>query len=240
MTKTRGLRSVKRKIGDVTKDIDEILEKKKKITILELGVGFGNALMGLNKKYGKRKIKFIGMNLKKEHGIKTRKDFIKNALNFRVIKKSDVRRINLPYIILGDAGRRIPLPSNSVDFIYSITTFFFIPNKAHAIEELYRILKPEGKAVIHFKHHVDKFPKEYKNLFVIRKNGKTLDVVSYLSRYKNYGLSIKRGKYYGTDVLIIQKKRKSLNLKLKFIESKSPRLQDLGYPHFATRSYFEA
>ncbi len=239
MTKTRGLKSVKVKIGDITRDIDEILARKKKIKILELGVGFGNALMGLSKKYGKARVELIGMNLKKEHGIRTRKDFVKNALNFRVIKKSDIKRIALPHIIYGDAGKRIPLKDNSIDFIYSITTFFFIPNKAHAIEELYRILKPEEKAIINFKHYVEKFPEGYRNLFMIQDGRNAINAVDYLSKYKDHGLSIKKGKYLGMDTLVIQKKKKSLNLGLRFITDKSPRLQDIGYPHLATRSYFE-
>ncbi|MFH1607700.1 MAG: class I SAM-dependent methyltransferase [archaeon] len=239
MTKTRGLASVKRKIGDITLVIDNLLEKKKKICIMELGVGFGNAIMGLSKKYGKNKVQLIGVNKLKIHGIETKEDFVKHALSYRIIKKSDLKNMSVPRIIIGDAGKKIPLPNNSVDFIYSITTFFFIPNKAKAIEELYRVLKPEGKAIIHFKHYVPEFPKEYRNLFNIRKEKAKIRVVDYLKRFKVYGITLKKTKSRGTNILLIEKKKKSLDLKLKFIENESYILREKGFSHFATKSVFE-
>ncbi|MAG10871.1 hypothetical protein CMI44_00980 [Candidatus Pacearchaeota archaeon] len=239
MTKTRGLKSVKRKIGDIILVIDKFLEKKKRIKIMELGVGFGNAIMGLGKKYGKNKVQLIGMNKLKNHGIKTKKDFIKHALDFRIIKKSDLKNIAVPKIIIGDAGEKIPISSNSIDFIYSITTFFFISNKAKAIEEIYRILKPNGRAIIHFKHYVSHFPKEYRNLFNIRREKNPVKVTSYLKRFKSSGLNLKKTKAKGTEVLLIEKKKRSLDLGLRFLKNESYILREKGYPHFATKSVFE-
>jgi len=241
MTKTRGIKSVKRKIGDITKIVDSLLKDKKKIHILELGVGRGNALMALAKRYGK-KVKLSGINLKKGHGTDSRKDFITNALSFSVIKKGDLSKISLPYVYFCDAGKKIPLPSNSVDFMYSITTFFFIPNKAHAIEELYRILKPDGIAAIHFKYFTKEFPRSYRNLFKIKQGKKEINVVEYLKKFKPSGIElrdiIKKGKKIkGVKVLVINKNKEKINLGLEFDKKQSINLLEIGN-HYATRSVF--
>ena len=238
MTKTRGLKQVKSKIGDITSEIDKLLKKNKQIHIFELGVGVGNALMALGKKYGKR-VLLSGMNLKKSHGIAKRSDFIKHSLNCKVIKKSDLNNISCPKIYLGDAGVKIPLEDNSVDFVYSITTFFFIPDKAHAIEEIYRILKPRGIAVIHFKFKVPEFPKEYQNLFCINKDKKKINIDSYFKNFDDWGIKLKKTKYPGVRILLIDKIKNSLNLGLKFNKQKSIKLSDVGYQHEATMSVFE-
>ena len=240
MTKARGLKSIKRKIGDITKVIDELQKKRGKIHIFELGVGIGNAIMALSKKYGKR-AKLSGMNLKKSHGIKNKKDFVTHALKSKVIKKGDINNISIPSIYIGDAGERIPLKSNSVDFVYSITTFFFVPNKAKAIEEIYRILKPKGIAVIHFKYFIKEFPKDYQNVFVIKDKEKRISVINYLRRFRKYGIRIKntKQKFPGVKILEIIKLKKHLNLKLKIDEKNSIKLEEIGYPHSATRSVFK-
>lgn len=42
----------------------------------------------------------------------------------------------------------LPIKSNSIDFVYSLTVLQYIENDADAIHEFYRILKPKGKLLI--------------------------------------------------------------------------------------------
>ena len=42
----------------------------------------------------------------------------------------------------------LPIKSNSIDFIYSLTVLQYIENDVEAIDEFFRILKPKGKLLI--------------------------------------------------------------------------------------------
>lgn len=52
-----------------------------------------------------------------------------------------------PPFCLGSIGN-LPIKSNSIDFIYSLTVLQYIEDDANAIDEFYRILKPKGKLLI--------------------------------------------------------------------------------------------
>lgn len=49
------------------------------------------------------------------------------------------------FVVEGDAGERIPLPSASVDVVTSNGVFNLIPDKERAFAEAHRVLKPGGR-----------------------------------------------------------------------------------------------
>jgi len=116
--------------------------KKKNSKLLEIGCGKGILLCQLRKKFPKN-LELHGLNLKKNHGIQDREDFIANARE----KGMQIKRKDAPYIHFGNATR-IPFRDNSFDMIISQSTFLHIENKAKAIQEVYRVLKKDGLALI--------------------------------------------------------------------------------------------
>ena len=120
--KTRGLFYVRRYLGtDIVDRIQSYATGRSNCVVLEVGCGVGNALAEL--KQIVPQIRAIGMNLKRVP-----------------------RQIISLECVYGNAGERIPLDSNTVDYIYSIVAFPFVHNRAKVIEELFRVLKPGGEA----------------------------------------------------------------------------------------------
>jgi len=193
--KTRGLYSVNQRLGNIVPFIKNIVKERKKIVVLEIGCGYGNAMKQLKQKIPQ--IKIIGMN-------------------FRKYKK----QIKNQKYIYGDAGKKIPLKSNSVDFIYLIATLQFVKNKAKFFEEAFRVLKPEGQLRINVSNSLGKEFKEYENPCVIEtKKGKT-NLRDYLLKIKNYDIKLKKAKKKKVIIITKHKKDKPLKLKLKLINSK--------------------
>ena len=57
----RGLRDLERTVGGIVDEIDERLVKRDTVRVLELGCGYGTALLELATRYGKR-VELHGMN----------------------------------------------------------------------------------------------------------------------------------------------------------------------------------
>lgn len=73
-------------------------------------------------------------------------DFSSNMLAEFQKNLSDRPRDKLA-LIEGDAAR-IPLPAASVDFVYSFTSLYYVPDLKGAIKEIERVLRPGGFAFI--------------------------------------------------------------------------------------------
>lgn len=58
----RGIKEASERIGDYVKDIQNLINKKGKIKILEVGAGYGRSLLELKKEFGE-KIEIHGINL---------------------------------------------------------------------------------------------------------------------------------------------------------------------------------
>lgn len=120
--KTRDLSTLKKRIGDVDLFIRQRLKTQKQVNVLEVGCGMGVALSELADKYPQ--VTFYGMNKKHYHG--------------------QIERSNITYFY-GDAGQKIALEDETIDFAYSLQAIQFIPNKVGCFMETYRTLKDKGQ-----------------------------------------------------------------------------------------------
>jgi len=202
--KTRGLREAGKNLGDIESIIENLLEKKARIKIFESGCGYGLLMMNLAKKYGPR-VEIIGMNLKPKHG--DEKKMIDLAMKKRVLSKEDLKNFNLPKIIFGDAGVKLPFKSGSIDLVLSQISTPFYNDKMHFFEEVSRVLSKEGIARITPGFYMFNFKEgtepEFRERIKIYKKGKKIPVESFLKKFKTlklirltngFVLEIKKGK----------------------------------------------
>lgn len=200
MTKNRGLKEARIKLGDIEKIIDSMLIDKKKIRIFESGCGHGRLMMDLVIKYGS-KVEIVGMNLMPLHG--KIEDMIYLAISEKIINKKDLKNIKLPKIIYGDAGNKIPLKSNSIDLVLSQVSSYLYKDKLKFFQEVARILNKKGIARITLPEN-SKIP-EFSPLLTIYKKGKLVNFKNLIKKHKqikivkvakNEVIEIKSGELY--------------------------------------------
>jgi ubiquinone/menaquinone biosynthesis C-methylase UbiE len=98
--------------------------------VLEIGVGMGTDLI----QYAKNGAKVSGIDLTEDAITKTRQHFITKGLKFEHLQTAD--------------AENLPFKDNSFDLVYSFGVLHHTPNTDKAIEEIHRVLKPGGKAIV--------------------------------------------------------------------------------------------
>ncbi|MBU0470098.1 MAG: class I SAM-dependent methyltransferase [Nanoarchaeota archaeon] len=189
----RGLDTMEERFGDYP--IQKFLKKRTQIEdlvrVMELGFGEGRCLLELRTLFPE--LEYYGINNKKEGNMHARSDFNKNAQRFGL----SIPNKNMPKPFFYDAGEGLHFDSNSLDLIMSQVAFHYISEKAKIIEEVWRVLKPGGKAFL----HIDAVPKEnYPDFmksnpetprFVIYDGDKMVKLSTYLGKIKKSGHDLK-------------------------------------------------
>ena len=200
-----GLKGAMGRIGNIARNVEEILKNKRKIKILEIGAGFGRALLELKRKYGD-KVEVFGTNYEKDWNQKLTNEY---ALD-QGFKKKDIPKIYMGF----DAGKKLSFKSSSFDFVFCQATMQYISDRALFIEEVNRILTNHGLAVLELQEFRDDHPKKYKKMVAIWQDKKQIDFLRYLKKFSN--LKIKKSRGRDWHYLIIKKSEGfKLNLKLK-------------------------
>ena len=202
-----GVKGAEGRLGDVTKYIKKILKKKKKVKILEVGTGYGRALLELKQIFGNR-VETYGINAEKEWNLVLCKRYAKQEGFLPDVVPDKIYTL--------DAGKKLPFKDNSIDLIFNPATMQYIPDKMNFIEESNRILTKEGVAALELEEVRKEHPIEYKNLFEIWDNGKRVDILKYLKKFKNIKIKKSRNRPWH---YIVMTKAKKLDFKLNFISA---------------------
>src|SRR3989344_5693300 len=189
----RGIEDYSKRLGDFSEEIREATEKRK-VRVLDIGCGYGNILeprwnLGLIRKFG---------------------------LAEKIFTKAEIDK-NLPKLYIGESSKGLPYPSNYFDFIISVASMQYVPDKAKLLEECNRVLRKDGICRIQHSFSKTSLPLEYKNLFEIWNNkGERTDWQEYLKRFKNIQFKVtnkEHGEY------IILRKAKNFKIGLELISS---------------------
>lgn len=136
--RSRGLPAVHRRLGR----IEDVVQSFPTPNVLEVGCGFGHAMRDLAEFCPGAVI--TGMNLEPYE-----------------------EQLPGQNYIYGDAAVEIPLPDDSVDFIYSIVAIYFFSDRARFIEEAFRVLRPGGQLRCNLVPLWPGLPSKYQNTDVI-------------------------------------------------------------------------
>lgn len=115
-----------------------------KTRVMEIGAGNGRVIMELKKLFPD--VEFYGVNKEKSHDFYRRESFAVTAINFNIMTKNDLEGMELPYVIFQDMdfGAKIPYSDNKFDVIFSQNTLRHFKYKFELLNEIMRVLKPEG------------------------------------------------------------------------------------------------
>lgn len=174
--------------------IEEQLLAKENINVLEIGTGYGRCLLELAWKFNHRNVNFNGITLKAKAPLQEREDLRTIAKEFDVIPADELANFILPEIFFYDATQ-LHFPDESIDFIYSAVTVRFIARKAEFLEEVARVLKPGGHALLdisesnwdypYSKAIDDRILTKYTNRFVLKYGDELIPLPVYVKLFEN-------------------------------------------------------
>jgi ubiquinone/menaquinone biosynthesis C-methylase UbiE len=187
MVKTRGLKEAKVKLGDLERIISKMLKTKKKVRVFESGFGYGKVMVELKRKFGDQ-IDITGMNYLKMHGDKKKVIFF--AVSEGLIDKGEVGLLKDVKVIFGDAGKKLPFRTGSIDLVYSQTSAYLYEDKMHFFEEVARVLSKEGVGLITAAHEKSEkdIPPGLKKILQIYEGGKEVGFEKFIKRFKGIRL----------------------------------------------------
>ncbi len=149
VNRSRGLSNLNERLGisfPILPTIRDLLAERGSLEVLEVGFGYGHTLLELAWLFRDKGMRFHGID--KRPNVSTREDLRQIALDFGVASKSEIDTLALPFIYAYDATT-LHFEDESFDFIYSAFVVRFIERKDKFLEEVCRVLKPGGRAIIH-------------------------------------------------------------------------------------------
>ena len=166
-------------VAGVIAEIDERLARKQVVRVLELGCGFGVALLDLYERYGQR-VEAFGINRTPHDG---GFDSMRLALREREHRRTNSAQPRLPDVVYADVAGPLPFPDGSFDVVYSQVAWLYFSNKIGVLRETVRLLRADGVAKIDADEFRKDLPPEYARLVEIWENGRILPFGEYVRRY---------------------------------------------------------
>ena len=149
--RTRPLAEVDHKLRSVgtplVDAIEEQLARRRPVSVLEIGFGWGRALLELAWRFRAEPVRFAGINLEREPPMEGPADLPAVAEALEIVPPAELGRFRWPEVHFYDATT-LHVADASLDFVYSVVSIRFIADKARVIEEVARALRPGGRAIL--------------------------------------------------------------------------------------------
>ncbi len=152
----RGLAELEDKLGP-GRVVDWIETRRSggPVRVLEIGCGEGRLLLDLRRRFPD--IDLIGINKAPWPRMTGRSSFRDTALRYGIFTKDELARVRLPEVHFHDA-RELALPDASVDLVLSQTAIQYMARKDLVLQEIWRVLKRGGAALVNIDTRIDEMP----------------------------------------------------------------------------------
>lgn len=208
------------------------LPTRSHLNVLEIGFGWGCALLELAWQFRQDPVTLFGVDAKQAPPVESRDDLAHIAEQFEIIPAQDLPGFQYPEIHFYDATR-LHFDDESMDVVYSAVTIRFIKRKAEFLEEVCRILRPGGQAILHISEPHWDYPygpisderilAPYTNRFVLKHGEELIPLPVYLKLFEEESYRF-RFTTSGRCVLFVSKLKPGLlSLKLRYNETLSMR-----------------
>ncbi len=177
----RGIEQAVTRIGDLLQDVQKLVTERGKIKVLEVGCGYGKALLDLKSAFGDQ-VEIHGTNVEAEWSLELIRDF---ALDQEVYASEKDLEYYLPTLHILDASEPFPFPDDCFDLIYSQAAAHYFTDKMRFLEEVNRLLTPDGVARIDINHRAAEYPLEYRDRIEIWDDERKIDFEEYMNAYKS-------------------------------------------------------
>lgn len=190
--KSRGLDDLSLRIGDITREIDRRIRAGSPVRILEVGCGYGVALLQLRHRYGSQ-VDLHGINRSPTHGdTRTMKAI---AAKRGLHTDSESNGLALPRIHYFDVCAPWPLPSDSFDLVFSQHAFLWFDDKIKPLEEINRVITDNGIALLDLR--VTRSKSTHKSSIVIQDGARATSFRAYLQQFGNIDIKSSFQARYG-------------------------------------------
>src|SRR5262245_11849097 len=128
--------------------IAALLQDHDRLDVLEVGFGWGVALLELACRFRDRNVTFHGVDVEPKPELATPAGIVRWAVEQAIMSPEQAEGFKPPELSFYDAST-LQLDDETMDFIYSVVTIRFMTKKIEFIEEVARVLRPGGKALLH-------------------------------------------------------------------------------------------
>ena len=143
--RARGLRDADLRVGGVEDAIDARIAQGHVVRVLELGCGYGTALLELRARYGAR-VELHGLNRAYDDG--NAEILARNAADRHLLDAATDGARDLPSIVHGDIADGLPFADDYFDVVYSQVAWLYFGRKIDVLRETMRVLRSDGLAKI--------------------------------------------------------------------------------------------
>ena len=178
--RARGIADLDRLVGGVSIEIEERLAQQEVVRILELGCGYGTALLELHARFG-RQVELHGLN--RLHGDGNADILLRNGRDRGLFGDDPPGVDELPSMAYGDIAAGLPFPDDFFDLVYSQVAWLYFGNKVGVVREVMRVLRNDGLAKIDADEIRPGLPVEYARLVEIWEDGTLIPFGEYLRRF---------------------------------------------------------
>lgn len=136
-----------RAVGALEEHIRRLLSTQQgRVEVLEVGFGYGRALLELSWLFHDREVGFHGVDLNRY--VDGPEQLRAIAETYEIMPSEELAKAQMPELQYYDATQ-LQFADESLDFVYTAITVRFMKDKALFIEEVSRVLRPGGTAILH-------------------------------------------------------------------------------------------
>lgn len=152
MSRSRSLAEISHKLvrdSDVIGEtLSGLLAPGKTLNVLEVGFGHGRPLLELAWRFRHEAVNFFGVDKRQKPPVEKSEDLREVARLYEIVPEAELPRLRLPEVFFYDATQ-LHFADESLDLIYAVIVVRFIERKAEFLEEVARVLRPGGVALLH-------------------------------------------------------------------------------------------
>jgi SAM-dependent methyltransferase len=202
--RARGLADLERLVGGVVADIERFASSRTPVRVLELGCGYGTALLELAARFGAH-VELHGLNREVIDGDAATLE--RNAAERGIV----VPPGSFPSLHHGDVAHGLPFADGAFDLVYSQVAWLYFGDKLGVLREVARVLSPDGMAKIDADEVRSSLPPEHARLVEIWERGKLVTLGDYLRRHggelraapEGHYIALAKSRTIGDDVALV-------------------------------------
>ena len=169
----------------------ERLSRLRRPRILEIGSGEGRLLLDLMTALPHAEI--VGINKESWPAMQGQRSLLAAARYYRLATPSTLACLELPSVQFCSA-ESLPFESASVDAVFSQAALHYVEDKAKALSEIWRVLRPTGVALLHLDSKPSVGPDFFQGItprLIIYNGQRRLSCSSFFSSLRKRGFPIR-------------------------------------------------